>query len=152
MDTHQCHGRRQVCPQKKNTSFGLKENSSCSESGPHFVTCDGARLFYTSKEIRNQEQSSLRKRHVGGNHSCFTSNTVRFRALFMWGNSALTSLTGNQKNPYSMRSDLHNVCYSLGRIFITQNSNCLLRDTFVCFLGCPRQPQSSSTWASKSFS
>lgn len=131
MATHQCHGRRQVYPQKKPTNFGLKETSSCSKNGHHIVACDGARLLYTSKETRNQGKSSLRKRHVGGNHSCFTSNTVRFRALFMCGHSALTSLTRNQKTPYSMISDLHNVCYSLGRIFITQNSNCLFRHLCV---------------------
>lgn len=111
------------CALKKNPGFGLKEISSCSRNGLHFVIYDVARLFYTSKEIRNQGQSSPRKRDVEG----FASNTVRFRALFMWGHSALTSLIGNQKTPYSIISDLHNLCYSLGRLLITQNSYCLFR-------------------------
>lgn len=85
--------------------------------------------FTPVKKLGTKDKAAIGK-EVAGNHSCFASNTVRFGALFMWGHTALTSLTGNQKTPYSIISGLHNVCYSLGRNFITQNY-CLFRHLCV---------------------
>lgn len=108
----------------KNAGFGLQEISCCSKNGPFFVTCDGARLFYTSKGIRNQGQSGLRKRDVVSNHSRFASNTVSFRALFKWGHYALTNWKTEDSIFYYIRftqcfllpgEDLHHTKFLLFR-------------------------------------
>lgn len=134
------------CPLRKNTGFRLKEIACCSTNGHHFVNCDGARLFYSSKEIRYPGQSSLRKRDGGGNHSCCARNRVGFRALFMWGHSALTSLIGNQKIPGSILLALP--CLQLFGSSSSHKSPAVFSRSSVCFLASPRQSQGCSTQAS----
>lgn len=62
----------------------------------------------------------------------------------LWGHFALTSSTGNQKTPYSVVSDLQMFVPPWGGSS-SHKTPTAFTDTSVCFLGCPRQPQSSST-------